>query len=64
MSQVLLELRQPKPLEILVEISPVKEGPKISSVRKKIIKQNSPEISINDLIGLAWIFLDPLEEEW
>ena len=64
MSQILLELRQPKPLETLVGISPVKEGPKISSIRKEINKQNSSRISADDIIGLSWIFLDPLEEEW
>ena len=62
MDQILLEIRQPKPIKTLVEISPVKEGKKISSNKNEISKLS--EIRGEDIIGLGWIFLDPLEEEW
>lgn len=65
MSQILLEPRQPTPLEILVENVPVKEGHYISeNFGINAIKTEMPEIKWNDIAGLSWIFLDPLEEDW
>ena len=64
MNQILLELRQSKPLETLVEIEPVKEGLKISSNGKLTHRPSPGEIKWEDIIGLSWTFLDPLEDEW
>jgi|GEM_PF-3182687 len=65
MSQILLEIRQPKPLEMLVENVPVKEGKNISENFGKISnKSKQPELKWTDIIGLSWVFMDPLEEDW
>jgi len=65
MSQILLEIRQPKPLEILVENVPVKEGKNISENFGKISnKSKQTELKWTDVIGLSWVFIDPLEEDW
>ena len=64
MSQAILEIRQPKPLDILVEISPVKEGPKISNIKNEINNPYTSRLRWEDIIGLSWIFKDPLEEDW
>ena len=64
MNQILLEPRQPKPLEILVENVPVKEGNYISEDSESIPHGNLQELKWADIAGLFWIFLDPLEEDW
>jgi len=65
MSQILLEIRQPKPLETLVENVPVKEGKNISENLGKISNTpKQPELKWTDIIGLSWVFMDPLEEDW
>ena len=64
MNQILLEPRQPKPLEILVENVPVKEGNYISEDFELNPYSNLPELKWTDIAGLSWVFLDPLEEDW
>lgn len=65
MSQILLEIRQPKPLEMLVENVPVKEGKNISENFGKISnKSRQSDPKWTDIIGLSWVFMDPLEEDW
>jgi len=65
MSQILLGIRQPKPLEILVESVPVKEGENISENFGEIFnKSKQPDLKWTDIIGLSWVFMDPLEEDW
>ncbi len=49
-TQILTEVRQSKPLENLVESTPVKEEQKLS-------KQN-----INDFLGLGWLFVNEDED--
>jgi len=64
MNQILLEPRQPKPLEILVENVLVKEGNYVSEDFESIPHGNLQELKWTDIAGLSWIFLDPLEEDW
>jgi len=65
MSQILLEIRQPKPLEMLVKNVPVKEGKNISEDFGKISNSSKQtELKWTDVIGLSWVFMDPLEEDW
>ena len=64
MNQLLLELRQSKPSEILVENVLVKEGHNISNIRNTYELPNSSELKWEDVRGLSWIFMDPLEEDW
>ena len=64
MNQILLEPRQPKPLEILVENVPVKEGNYISEDFELNPHSKLPELKWTDIAGLSWVFLDPLEEDW
>ena len=65
MSQILLEIRQPKPSETLVENVPVKEGKNISECFGETSNESKqPALKWTDIIGLSWIFMDPLEEDW
>lgn len=50
--QTLREVRHPKPITILVESRPIKEGRKLSETT---ITEDS--YSWKDLQGLSWIFL-------
>ena len=59
MSQILLEPRQPEPLEILVENVPVKEGHYISENFELNTQTEFPELKWKDIAGLSWVFLDP-----
>ena len=64
MSQIILELRQPPPLETLVENVPVKEGNNILETLKPTTEYHSSNLTWTDIIGLSWVFKDPLEEDW
>lgn len=52
-TQTLIKVRQPEPVENLVESIPVQDGIKLSQTSKN-------DISWKDLRGLTWIF----DEEW
>jgi len=58
MSQLILKSRQPEPSKILYEL-PVKEREKIQL--HLVSNKNSCAI---DVMGLSWVFKDPLEEDW
>jgi len=64
MNQLLWEIKQSKPSKILVENVPIKEGHNVSKIRKPYDLPNSSELKWDDIIGLSWIFMDPLEEDW
>jgi len=64
MNQILLEIRQPEPLETLVENVPVKEGKNILKLGEISNKSKPSKLKWTDIAGLSWVFMDPLEEDW